>query len=121
MVSVESDFEGQMLENDNKIEPLNFNTSLMGKMDGLAIYSEKVEESMSNEWPDQEASKDSLKLDCSVTETQLSAKQRSSKVPDKDKRQKFEFIYRRSIFRHFCAYLRQSFENFTENKKVHQN
>ena len=59
---VDDESDGPQMS-DDKMEPLNFNTSLTGKMDGLAIYSEKLNESISNEWPDKESSRDSLKLD----------------------------------------------------------
>ena len=59
---VDDESDGPQMS-DDKMEPLNFNTSLTGKMDGLAIYSEKLNESISNEWADKESSRDSLKLD----------------------------------------------------------
>ena len=35
-------------------------------------------------------------------------------------RKKFEFVYKRSVFRHFSAYYKHKFVVHTENKKVHQ-
>ena len=59
----------------------------MGKMDALAIYSEKAkEESISQEWHDKDLSKESLKFDTSMLSSHQSGKKRPSKVPDKDKR-----------------------------------
>lgn len=44
-----------------------------------------------------------------------------SKIQDKQSKQKFEFIYYKSVFRHFCSYFKSMYLDYTENKKVRQN
>lgn len=46
---------------------------------------------------------------------------KNSKIHDKQSKQKFEFIYMKSVFRHFCSYFKSLYLEHTENKKVHQN
>jgi hypothetical protein len=43
------------------------------------------------------------------------------KIKNKLDRQKFEFIYKRSVFRHFSGYYKHKFTDFCGQKKVHQN
>lgn len=44
-----------------------------------------------------------------------------SKIYGKQNKQKFEFIYYKSVFRHFCSHFKTKYLEFTENKKVRQN
>lgn len=43
------------------------------------------------------------------------------RILNKVNRQKFDFIFKRSVFRHMCAFFKMKFVQFTDHKKVHQN
>ena len=42
------------------------------------------------------------------------------KIPNKVDKQKFDFIFKRSVFRYMCAFFKQKFVGFTNGKKVTQ-
>lgn len=43
------------------------------------------------------------------------------KIHNKVDKQKFEFIFKKALFRHLSAYMTEQFKQFTQFKKVHQN
>lgn len=60
----------------------------------------------------------------SLNNTYMSFNSKTSqdpKIPNKTDRQKFEFIFKRSMFRYLCAFYKDKFIEHTNSKKVQQN
>jgi hypothetical protein len=62
----------------------------------------------------------SLSLIFSNSES-FTSKGSTPKIQNKLEKQKFDFIYKKSIFRHISGFYKDKFIQFTNNKKVHQN
>jgi hypothetical protein len=49
----------------------------------------------------------------------FASKTSEPKIPNKVEKAKFEFIFKRSVYRHMCAFYKEKFIAYTLGKKVH--